>query len=121
MLSLEIVRMAWKSLGANRLRSALSASGITCASFSVVRWVTAISALQSSIESGLSFLGSNVFQFSKYPNGFETIGDEMYRNRRNIDYETYLNFVRLVGNDVELTCPKIFDEEVQAVFENKKT
>jgi len=45
----------------------------------------------------------------------------MYRNRRNIDYETYLNFARLVEDDVELTCPKVFDDEVQAVFENKKT
>lgn len=121
MLSLEIVRMAWKSLGANKLRSALTASGITIGIFSIISVMTAISALQSSIESGLSFLGSNVFQFSKYPNGFETFGDEMYRNRRNIDYETYLNFARLVGDDVELTCPKVFDEEVQAVYENKKT
>lgn len=121
MLTLEIIRMAWNSLGANKLRSALTASGISVGIFSIIAVMTAISALQSSIETGLSFLGSNVFQFSKYPNGFETFGDERYRNRRNIDYQTYLNFARLVGDEVELTCPKAWDEGVQAVYENKKT
>ena len=29
--------------------------------------MTAIGALQNSIESGISFLGSNIFQFAKYP------------------------------------------------------
>ncbi|MGA8659925.1 MAG: ABC transporter permease [Chthoniobacterales bacterium] len=121
MLILEIIKMAWKSLGANKLRSTLTASGITIGIFSIISVMTTISALQSSIETGLSFLGSNVFQFSKYPNGFETFGDDRYRNRRNIDYPTYLNFARLVGDEVELTCPKAWDEGVQAVYENKKT
>jgi len=79
------MKMAWKALGANKLRSTLTASGITIGIFSIISVMTAISALQSSIETGLSILGSNIFQFSKYPIGIKVDGDERYRNRRNID------------------------------------
>ena len=65
MLFSEIVRMAWSSLGANKLRSALTMLGITIGVFSVISVMTAIGALQYSIENGISFLGSNIFQFGK--------------------------------------------------------
>ena len=63
----EIIAMALTSLGANKLRSALTMTGITIGVFSVISVMTAIGALQTSIESGISFLGSNIFQFAKYP------------------------------------------------------
>src|SRR5437868_13311458 len=84
MLLLEIVMMAWRSLGANKLRSGLTISGIMIGIFSVISVMTTISALQASIETGLSFLGSNMFQFSKYPAGFNAVGDNRFTNRRNI-------------------------------------
>jgi putative ABC transport system permease protein len=117
----ELVKMAWKALGANRLRSVLTTSGITIGIFSIISVMTAISALQASIETGLSFLGSNTFQFSKYPNGIRVWGDEKYRNRRNIDYQTYWKFARLMENEADVICPKVWDDSTQAVFENKKT
>ena len=61
----EIIAMALTSLGANKLRSALTMTGITIGVFSVISVMTAIGALQSSIESGISFLGS---KFSSSPN-----------------------------------------------------
>jgi putative ABC transport system permease protein len=117
----ELAKMAWKALGANKLRSILTTSGVTIGIFSIVSVMTAISALQTSIETGLSFLGSNTFQFSKYPSGIHVWGDQKYRNRRNIDYQTYSKFVRLMGDQVEVICPKVWDDSTQAVFENKKT
>jgi putative ABC transport system permease protein len=117
----ELVKMAWKALGANRLRSVLTTSGITIGIFSIISVMTAISALQASIETGLSFLGSNTFQFSKYPNGIRVWGDEKYRNRRNIDYQTYWKFARLMENEADVICPKVWDDSTQAVFENKRT
>ena len=63
----EIFRLAFFALGANKLRSGLTMLGITIGVFSVISVMTATGALQGSIESGLSFLGSNIFQFSKYP------------------------------------------------------
>ena len=121
MLTVEIIAMAWRSLGANKLRSALTISGITIGIFSVISVMTTISALQSSIETGLSFLGADIFQFAKYPGTINAFGDERFKNRRNIDYGTYLTFARLVGDRVQLITPKVFDQSVQAVFENRKT
>src|SRR5215469_7071994 len=118
---LETMKMAWKALGANKLRSTLTASGITIGIFSIISVMTAISALQSSIETGLTILGSNIFQFSKYPIGIRVNGDEKYRNRRNIDYGTYLKFARMIGGKAPIVCPKVWDDRTQGVFENRKT
>ena len=117
----ELVKMAWKALGVNKLRSILTTSGITIGIFSIISVMTAIAALQTSIETGLTFLGANTFQFSKYPTGINVWGDEKYRNRRSIDYQTYLKFVRLIGDQVEVICPKVWDDSTQGVLENRKT
>ena len=115
------MKMAWKALGANKLRSTLTASGITIGIFSIISVMTAISGLESSMQTGLSILGSNIFQFSKYPIGIEVEGDERYRNRRNIDYGTYLKFARMMGDKAPMVCPKVWDDSTQGVFENRKT
>jgi len=115
------MKMAWKALGANKLRSTLTASGITIGIFSIISVMTAISGLESSMQTGLSILGSNIFQFSKYPIGIKIKGDERYRNRRNIDYGTYLKFARMMGDKAPMVCPKVWDDSTQGVFENRKT
>ena len=115
------MKMAWKALGANKLRSTLTASGITIGIFSIISVMTAISGLESSMQTGLSILGSNIFQFSKYPIGIKIEGDERYRNRRNIDYGTYLKFARMMGDKAQMVCPKVWDDSTQGVFENRKT
>src|SRR5438046_4558054 len=86
----EIMAMALSSLGANKLRAALTMIGITIGVFSIILVMTAIGALQSSIESGISFLGSNVFQFAKYPVNIDAGGANVkkkYQNRRSITYQ----------------------------------
>ncbi len=70
----EILRMAFGSLGVNKLRSFLTMSGISIGVFSVIGVMTAVSALRGSIETGLSVLGSNIFQISRNPTGFQTSG-----------------------------------------------
>ena len=55
----EIITMALGSLSVNKLRSGLTMFGITIGVFSVISVMTAIGALQYSIENGISFLGSN--------------------------------------------------------------
>src|SRR3979409_2435055 len=97
----EIIAMALSSLGANKLRSALTMIGITIGVFSVISVMTAIGALQNSIENGLSFLGSNLFQFAKFPANIDPSGDvqKKYRNRRNITYRQALRYYELMeGN-----------------------
>ncbi len=120
-LLLEIVAMAWRSLGAHKLRSALTISGMMIGVFSIISVMTTLCALQASIETGLTFLGSNTFQFSKYPVGFKAAGENRFKNRRNIDYADYLNFARLMGSEAERICPKVWDDGKQAIFGNRKT
>src|SRR6266480_1496974 len=98
MLFSEIIKMAWSSLGANKLRSLLTMLGITIGVFSVISVMTAIGALQYSIENGLSFLGSNIFQFAKYPANVSAGGNikKKYQNRHNITYQQGLHYQKLM-------------------------
>ena len=54
---IEVLRLAFAALGANKLRSGLTMLGITIGVFSVISVMTATGALQTSVETGLSFLG----------------------------------------------------------------
>src|SRR6266705_3779352 len=125
MLFSEIIKMAWTSLGANKLRSALTMLGITIGVFSVISVMTAIGALQYSIENGISFLGSNIFQFAKYPANVSAGGDvrEKFRNRHDISYKQALHYYRLMEGEAREICLKVFGYELrgQAVYNGVKT
>ena len=117
--------MALSSLGANKLRAALTMTGITIGVFSIISVMTAIGALQSSIESGISFLGSNVFQFAKYPVNIDTGGEtkKKYQNRRNVTYRQALRYYELMQGDAQEICLKCFGRDLkgQAVYNGVKT
>ncbi len=119
----EIIAMSLSSLGANKLRSALTMTGITIGVFSVISVMTAIGALQTSIESGLSFLGSNIFQFAKYPVKISAGGQmqRKYENRRNITYHQALRYAQLMEGRAREICLKTFDFKGQAVYNGLKT
>jgi putative ABC transport system permease protein len=119
----EIITMALSSLGANKLRSALTMTGITIGVFSVISVMTAIGALQTSIESGISFLGSNIFQFAKYPANMNAGGhnQKKYENRRNITYKQALRYYQLMEGYAREVCLKSFDFKGQAVYNGMKT
>lgn len=119
----EIISMALQSLGANKLRSGLTMIGITIGVFSVISVMTAIGALSTSIESGISFLGSNIFQFAKYPvsGGAGGRNAEKYENRRNITYAQALRYYHLMEGIAPEICLKTFDFKGQAVYQGQKT
>jgi putative ABC transport system permease protein len=120
----EIFRMALGSLGANKLRSGLTMFGITIGVFSVIGVMTAVTVLRTSIETGLSFLGSNMFQIAKYPlNGGGPEGRRKYDLRRNITLDQAMRFQRLMDGVANVVCLKTFDrsESAQAVYNGRKT
>src|ERR1700752_5036637 len=125
MLFREIIKMALSSLGMNKLRSSLTMVGITIGVFSVISVMTAIGALQYSIENGISFLGSNIFQFAKYPANVSAGGNvkKKYQNRRDISYLQALRYQRLMEGNAREICLKCFGYEVksQAVYNGVKT
>jgi len=122
----EIMAMALSSLGANKLRAALTMTGITIGVFSIILVMTAIGALQNSIESGISFLGSNIFQFAKYPVNIDAGGGNVkkkYQNRRNITYQQAVRYYELMQGNASEICLKCFGREIkgQAVYNGVKT
>jgi putative ABC transport system permease protein len=125
MLLKEILRLALGSLGVNKLRSILTMAGITIGIFSVIGVMTAVSALRGSIESGLSFLGSNMFQFAKYPTGIQSNGNDRRKiqMRHNITLEQAMRYQELMANVTDVVCLKVFNQDgsTQAVYENRKT
>ncbi|MEY2491356.1 MAG: putative transport system permease protein, partial [Verrucomicrobiota bacterium] len=115
--------MSLSSLGANKLRSGLTMIGITIGVFSVISVMTAIGALQDSIESGISFLGANIFQFAKYPANVNAGGQmkKKYENRKNITYRQALRYAELMDGRAREVCLKTFDFKGQAVYNGLKT
>ncbi|HEY5752789.1 MAG TPA: ABC transporter permease [Chthoniobacterales bacterium] len=116
----DIFHMAMGSLGANKLRSALTMLGITIGVFSVIGVMTAVSAIQGSIEDGLSFLGSNIFQFAKEP-AMQNSNNQEFRNRPNVTYEQATYFGKLIESKTTVVCFKIFNRGVAAVANGRKT
>ena len=120
---IEVLRLALSSLGANKLRSGLTMLGITIGVFSVISVMTATGALQGSIETGLSFLGSNIFQFAKY----SPLGQggpkaaAKYANRRNITYEQAQVFVRLMQGTEAAISLKVFDNGKRVSYGKLRT
>ena len=119
----EILNMALASVGANKLRSALTMLGITIGVFSVVSVMTAIGAMQASIETGLTIFGSNIFQFAKYPVTVHAggAGSSKYENRRDISYRDAQRYAELMEGNAQEVCLKVFDNGKQAVYNGVKT
>jgi len=121
----EILRMAFGALGVNKLRSFLTMSGITIGVFSVIGVMTAVSALRGSIETGLSFLGSNMFQFAKWPTGITGSGTdwEKIMARRKITLAQAQRYASLMKGTSDVICFKAFDNNsaVQATAGGHKT
>src|SRR5213592_3835170 len=102
----ETVRIALTALRTNRLRSMLTMLGVAIGVFSVIGVMTALSVIQGSIETGLSFLGSNIFQFAKYPTVSTQDPEEKYANRRNISLAEGIEFQRLMEGQAQAVCLK---------------
>jgi putative ABC transport system permease protein len=87
--------------------------------------MTAVTALRDSVESGLSFLGSNIIQIGKTPVGFSSDGSNRRRfeNRRDITLADAQRLVQLLESHTEVVCLKLFNRDgiAQATYENRKT
>src|SRR5246500_377201 len=105
----EVFRMALGALRTNKLRSILTMLGVAIGVFSVIGVMTALSVIQGSIESGLSFLGSNLFQFGKSPVISKNDPEEKFATRRNISLEQANEYKRLMEGQAAAIALKVFD------------
>ena len=104
----EIVRMALAALRTNKLRSSLTMLGVTIGVFSVIGVMTGLSVIQGSIETGLSFLGSNIFQFAKYPAVSTSDPEDTYANRRDISLAEATDYKQRMEGQASAVCLKVF-------------
>jgi len=116
MLISEVFRLALGALRVNKLRSGLTVLGVAIGVFSVIGVMTALNVIQGSIESGLSFLGSNIFQFAKYPTINTSDPEDKYANRRNISLAQANEYKRRMEGDAGAVCLKVFDHGKPAAF-----
>lgn len=103
MILWEIICLAFSSLKANKLRSALTMVGIAVGIFTVIGVMTAVSGVQSKIESGLNVLGANSYQISKYPPINFSDPRERFANRRDIDYRQARAFKELMADSARVS------------------
>ncbi|HEY4300342.1 MAG TPA: ABC transporter permease [Candidatus Didemnitutus sp.] len=119
----DIFKMAFGSLGVNKLRSGLTMLGITIGVFSIIAVMTVISALRSSIETGLTIFGTNIFQFAKYPIGGgpgDGSGRRKFDMRRDITLPQSIRYQRLMQGKADVITLKVIDEG-GAVYNGRKT
>jgi putative ABC transport system permease protein len=116
----EVFRMALTAIRTNKLRSILTMCGVTIGVFSVIGVMTALNAIRGSIETGLSFLGSNIFQLAKYPTITTSDPEETYANRRNIVLAEAVEFTRLMEGEAQGIALKVFDAGKPAAYGRTK-
>jgi putative ABC transport system permease protein len=85
----ETVIQAVTSLSVNRLRSLLTIMGVAVGVFSIIAVMTALDAVDKSVESGLTSLGANTFQIQKFPATVfgSAHSKNIYANRKDITYQ----------------------------------
>ncbi|MBS1518725.1 MAG: ABC transporter permease [Bacteroidetes bacterium] len=85
---IELISIALNTLKNNKIRAALTLSGIVIGVFSIIAIMTLLNALQAGIEGGLNELGSNTYQVQKFPAiQFGGGRNSKYRNRPDITYD----------------------------------
>jgi putative ABC transport system permease protein len=121
MIFTEILRLAFSSLTANKLRSSLTVLGIAVGVFSVIGVMTIINAIYSSIENGVNVLGANSVQISKWPAiSFSPNDWQRYRNRRDVTYGVASRFKELMGDSAQV-CLTIGRGGQTAIYRDRRT
>ena len=94
MLLHETITQAIYSLAVNKLRSWLTIMGVAVGVFSIIAVMTALDAIDKSVESGLTSLGANTFQIQKNPATVFGSGHSrnLLANRKDITYQQALLF-----------------------------
>lgn len=112
--------MAWGAISANKLRSFLTLLGMVIGVFSVIASVTAVSAIDSSFNTTIDFLGSSTFSIQKFPAVEFGPGDERIRNRKDITYDQVEQLKKRTSLPMSVSASSAFTTTA-VQFQNKKT
>jgi len=101
----EGLRIAFRAIRANKMRSVLTTLGIVIGIVSVTMMATAIEGVNRAFEESASAFGSKVLYVEKYP----WVGDEdwwTYRNRRDMKLE-YVKYIEEQSTTVDAVAPSV--------------
>ena len=123
MLLGETITQAIYSLAVNKLRSWLTIMGVAVGVFSIIAVMTALDAVDKSVESGLTSLGANTFQIQKNPATVFGSGHKrnIYANRKDITYQQALLFKKSMEAQARNIGFTISSQANQAKYANRKT
>lgn len=95
----ETFRQALNSLGANKLRSALTLLAILIGVFAIIVSQTAVLVLDNYFQETMSLMGGNVLQVSKFP-AIRTGGTDWdkIRGRENLTFDTMEELIERLGS-----------------------
>jgi putative ABC transport system permease protein len=117
----DLLGLALSSLGANKLRTGLTILGVAIGVFSVVGVMTALSAIGSSIEGGLSFLGANVFQIQREPAIQIGGGNQEWRRRPRIQPRQAMDFKQSMEEEGVLVTLTAYDGGERVRYQDRIT
>ncbi len=119
----EVFLQALSSLAVNRLRSWLTIMGVAVGVFSIIAVMTALDAIDKSVESGLTSLGANTFQIQKYPATVFGGGHSRnrYANREDITYKQGVFFRKIMESKARNIGFIITSPANQAKYGNRST
>jgi len=120
----ESLKMAIASIGAHKLRSALTLVGIIAGVAAIVSVMTGVSVIQSQMEAELSVLGGRVFQLQKWPPG--GFGNQHDRNWREIQRwppltVEHADLIREKVPAADLVGAELWQYNVVASYRGEKT
>jgi putative ABC transport system permease protein len=118
---LEAFKMALTAVWSHKLRSSLTLVGIIAGVASIIAVMTGISVIQSTIESELSVLGTEVFQVQKWAAGFSNNQDwRKIMKRKPITVEN-ANAIREKVKTVSMVGSELWDFGHKARYRDKTT
>lgn len=116
----EYASIAWNSLRANKLRSALTLLGIVIGVFAIVSSVTAVRVIDVYFNDTIKFLGSTTFSVQRTPAVQFGHLDERIRKRRNITFDQVETYKRSASLPVTVSPTDWFGAK-QITFEDRET
>ena len=102
MIIFEILRLAFSSLWANKLRSSLTIFGMSIGVFSIIGVMTFIAGAKAQLDSGLSRLGANSFQIQRFPAINFSNPWLRYGNRPEIKLPAAQRFREMMGDSAKV-------------------
>jgi putative ABC transport system permease protein len=123
MLLRETIIQAIYSLMVNKLRSWLTIMGVAVGVFSIIGVMTALDAIDKSVESGLTSLGANTFQIQKNPATVFGSGHSrnLLANRKDITYKQALMFRKNMEGNARNIGFSINSQAALAKYANRTT